>query len=311
MKDVPVESPSGLHLPVILAREDPRDAFVSNLFAALTDLPDGARVGTSSLRRQCQLAGRRPDLRIEPLRGNVNTRLAKLDAGDYDAVILAIGMHLGRSTRVPGSDHKQVRKAVELLRMITAGEKFKIPHQAVVIGGGNVAMDIARSLARLQKQAYAELNVTITALEDMAHFLADPQEVKECREEGIEIFDARGPQECIIEKGRLKGLRTWKVRSIFDDQGRFAPAYDERDEMIHACDMVVEAIGQMSDISLLGDELNENLEWNRGRLRISADGRTSEDWLWAAGDCVNGPDVVHAVADGHRVAASIDAWLGK
>jgi glutamate synthase (NADPH/NADH) small chain len=230
---------------------------------------------------------------------------------DYDAVILAIGMHLGRSTRVPGSDHKQVRKAVELLRMITAGEKFKIPHQAVVIGGGNVAMDIARSLARLQNQAYGEVNVTVTALEDMAHFLADPQEVKECREEGIEIFDARGPQECIIEKGRLKGLRTWKVRSIFDDQGRFAPAYDERDEMIHAGDMVVEAIGQMSDINLLEDELKENLEWNRGRLRISADGRTSEDWLWAAGDCVNGPDVVHAVADGHRVAASIDAWLGK
>ncbi len=102
MKDVPVDFPSGLHLPVILVREDPRDAFVSNLFAALTDLPDGARVGTSSLRRQCQLAGRRPDLRIEPLRGNVNTRLAKLDAGDYDAVILAAAglMRLGFESRI-------------------------------------------------------------------------------------------------------------------------------------------------------------------------------------------------------------------
>ncbi len=89
MKDVPVEFPDGLHLPVILEREDPRDAFVSNAYARFEDLPQGARVGTSSLRRQCQLAARRPDLVIDSLRGNVNSRLAKLDAGEYDAIILA------------------------------------------------------------------------------------------------------------------------------------------------------------------------------------------------------------------------------
>ncbi|MCU0836838.1 MAG: hydroxymethylbilane synthase, partial [Chromatiaceae bacterium] len=89
LKDVPVELPDGLHLPVILEREDPRDAFVSNRYPSIAELPQGARVGTSSLRRQCQLAARRPDLRIEPLRGNVNTRLAKLDGGELDAVILA------------------------------------------------------------------------------------------------------------------------------------------------------------------------------------------------------------------------------
>ncbi|KAA6185273.1 hydroxymethylbilane synthase [Thiohalocapsa marina] len=89
MKDVPVEFPDGLHLAVILDREDPLDAFVSNRFGALDELPQGACVGTSSLRRQCQLAARRPDLRIEPLRGNVNTRLQKLDDGVYDAIILA------------------------------------------------------------------------------------------------------------------------------------------------------------------------------------------------------------------------------
>jgi hydroxymethylbilane synthase len=81
-KDVPVELPAGLFLPVILEREDPRDAFVSNRFERLTDLPQGARVGTSSLRRQCQLTSRRPDLDIQPLRGNVNSRLAKLDGGN-------------------------------------------------------------------------------------------------------------------------------------------------------------------------------------------------------------------------------------
>ncbi|AWF79563.1 hydroxymethylbilane synthase [Microbulbifer sp. A4B17] len=89
MKDVPMEFPEGLHLPIICEREDPRDAFVSNLFDNLDDLPQGAVVGTSSLRRQCQLLARRPDLKVTFLRGNVNTRLAKLDAGDYDAIILA------------------------------------------------------------------------------------------------------------------------------------------------------------------------------------------------------------------------------
>ncbi len=89
MKDVPVEFPEGLHLPVICEREDPRDAFVSNTYASFDDLPRGARVGTSSLRRQCQLKARRPDLEILSLRGNVNTRLKKLDEGQYDAIILA------------------------------------------------------------------------------------------------------------------------------------------------------------------------------------------------------------------------------
>lgn len=89
MKDVPAELPHGLEIGAILEREDPRDAFVSNHFAALAELPQGARVGTSSLRRQCQLRNVRPDLEILDLRGNVNTRLAKLDAGDYDAIVLA------------------------------------------------------------------------------------------------------------------------------------------------------------------------------------------------------------------------------
>ncbi|KUJ82899.1 hydroxymethylbilane synthase [Microbulbifer flavimaris] len=89
MKDVPMEFPEGLHLPVICEREDPRDAFVSNHYADIDALPEGAVVGTSSLRRQCQVLARRPDLQIKFLRGNVNTRLAKLDGGEFDAIILA------------------------------------------------------------------------------------------------------------------------------------------------------------------------------------------------------------------------------
>ncbi len=89
MKDVPMAFPPGLYLPVILGREDPRDVLVSNRFTSLEALPAGVRIGTSSLRRQCQLKARYPKIQTLNLRGNVNTRLAKLDAGDYDAIILA------------------------------------------------------------------------------------------------------------------------------------------------------------------------------------------------------------------------------
>ncbi|MCU1772717.1 hydroxymethylbilane synthase [Pseudomonas sp. 13B_3.2_Bac1] len=102
MKDVPMDFPEGLGLFCICEREDPRDAFVSNTYASLDALPAGAIVGTSSLRRQAQLLTRRPDLEIRFLRGNVNTRLAKLDAGEYDAIILAAAglIRLGFEDRI-------------------------------------------------------------------------------------------------------------------------------------------------------------------------------------------------------------------
>ncbi len=102
MKDVPAEFPPGFELAVILASGDPCDAFVSNHHASLDALPEGARVGTSSLRRQCQLLQRRPDLRVGFLRGNVQTRLDKLDRGDFDAIILAAAglRRLGLEARI-------------------------------------------------------------------------------------------------------------------------------------------------------------------------------------------------------------------
>ena len=102
MKDVPMQFPEGLGLAVICQREDPRDAFVSHSYRTFTELPQGAVVGTSSLRRQCQLKALRPDLDIRSLRGNVGTRLSKLDNGDYDAIILASAglIRLGLADRI-------------------------------------------------------------------------------------------------------------------------------------------------------------------------------------------------------------------
>ena len=102
MKDVPMEFPTGLHLPVIMEREDPRDAFVSRQYQSLSDLPDNARIGTSSLRRQLQIREAMPHAKMLDLRGNVNSRLDKLDRGDFDAIILAAAglIRLGFEDRI-------------------------------------------------------------------------------------------------------------------------------------------------------------------------------------------------------------------
>ena len=114
MKDVPVELPPELHLPVIMARADPRDALVSVRFAGLGALPPGASVGTSSLRRRCQLAAHRPDLHIENLRGGVDTRLRRLDAGDFDAIVLAV------SGLERGGHGARVTEALDVSTMLPA-----------------------------------------------------------------------------------------------------------------------------------------------------------------------------------------------
>ena len=192
---------------------------------------------------------------------------------------------------------------------ITDGTSFPVPKQAVIIGGGNVAMDIARSLGRLQVKKYGKLDVTLTALEAEDQMLADADEIREAREEGIAIYPGRGPKACVVKGKSLKGLETVRCVSIFDESGRFHPHYDESDPMFHPADMVVEAIGQAPDLDFLGPELTERLEWSRGRPTVDPEGRTALPWLWAAGDVVEGPDVIHAIAGGHRIAAGIDRAL--
>jgi hydroxymethylbilane synthase len=144
MKDVPMEFPDGLGLAAICQREDPRDAFVSNTIKSFKELPQGAKVGTSSLRRQSQLLAARPDLCIEFLRGNVNTRLAKLDAGEYDAIILAAAGLI----RLEMSDRIRECLAVEL--SLPAGGQG-----AVGIECRNADPDIADLLQCLQHRETA------------------------------------------------------------------------------------------------------------------------------------------------------------
>jgi len=234
----------------------------------------------------------------------------------YDAVFLGTGFTLGRSTKVPGTDHKDVLMALPLLEKIRdylrdpkKSEKPHVPDSLIVIGGGNVAMDVARSIARLQRMEGKKVNVKVTSLESMEELPADLEEVVEGREEGIQFFPSRGPKEVVIENGKIKGLKTIACTRVFDDEGRFNPEFDESDVTVIDGEMIVEAIGQVPDYAYLPDELKEKLEFVRGRLMVNEKGQTSIPWLFAGGDIVHGPDIIHGVADGHKAAMGIDEFL--
>ena len=145
LKDVPMDLPPGFALAAVLEREDPRDAFVSNQYASLDELPQGATIGTSSLRRVVQLRALRPDLRVEPLRGNLDTRLRKLDEGQYDAIVLAAAglMRLGAAGRI---------------RM-----RFEPAQMLPCAGQGALAIEI-RSAATALRERLATLSHLQTAL---------------------------------------------------------------------------------------------------------------------------------------------------
>jgi glutamate synthase (NADPH/NADH) small chain len=228
----------------------------------------------------------------------------------YDAVFSGTGLHDGRSTKIPGSDHKNSYLAADLLNKITKGEEIHVSDQIVVIGGGNVAMDITRSLARLQKQKFGKVNILATSLETEDIMPADREEIVEAREEEAIIEPGWGPQEIIIENDIIKGLRVQRCLSVFDEAGRFSPKFDEKDERVFEGDMVVEAIGQGADFSYLKGEFKDKLQFNdRGRLLVNEYFQSSLPWLFFGGDIIQGPDVIHGIANGHKAARGIDQFL--
>lgn len=229
---------------------------------------------------------------------------------EYDAVFSGTGLHDGRSTKIPGSDHKHNYMAADLLNKITRGEKIHVSDNIIVIGGGNVAMDITRSLARLQKQKYGRVSILTTSLETEDIMPADYEEIVEAREEEAIIEPGWGPQEIIIKNDEIKGLSVYRCLSVFDENGRFSPKFDENDERIFEGDMIVEAIGQGADLTYLQGEFRDRLEFNnRGRLLVNEYFQSSEPWLFFGGDIIQGPDVIHGIANGHKAARGIDLYL--
>ena len=231
--------------------------------------------------------------------------------GSFDAVFSGTGLNMGRSTRLENSDHKNIFQSIDLLREITLGNEIFVPEKVVVIGGGNVAMDITRSIARIQKEKYGKVNITATCLEAENAMPADDEEVIEAREEGATITPGYGPQKIDVDGDRVLGLHVSKCLGIFDSEGNFNPQFDESDKKFYEAEMIVESIGQASDLTYIPEDIQEDFEFNR-RRQIQSDGDfqvPSVPWLFVGGDINMGPDVIHGISNGHLAAKGIDRYL--
>ena len=246
-----------------------------------------------------------------------NTRVGKdITLGEletrYDAVFAGTGLHIGRSTRIEGSDHQLVYQSIDLLRKITLGEEIHVAEKIVIIGGGNVAMDITRSLARLQMNKFGKVQIITTSLETEEKMPADREEVVEAREEGATVNPGWSPQRIEIVDGLIKGLHVVQCLSLFDATGRFNPQCNLEVADFFEADMVVESIGQGMDLTYLDGNLKDKIDFDqRGRIKVNNHFQSSLQWLFVGGDIIQGPDVIHGIANGHTAAKGIDQFLSS
>lgn len=218
----------------------------------------------------------------------------------FDAVLVAVGFHGSRPLGVPGEDHPGVFNGVRLLERILAGERPTLPARMAVVGGGNTAMDVARSLKRIGVEpvvVYRRSRMEMPAI---------PAEVDEAIAEGIEMIYLTAPSRVVIEDGRITGLECVKMRlGEPDESGRRRPVPVEGSEHVIPVGGVVTAIGETAELDFLPEELRDG--W-----RVAHDGRfaTPLEGVFTAGDVATGEGTVTAaVGTGRRVAAVMDAWL--
>lgn len=237
--------------------------------------------------------------------------LDSLEEDGYKAAFLGIGCTrpapLARSTdgsEMKGTDLGRVLLGLDFLRDVKLGQGQKLDGKVVVIGGGNVAMDVAMTARRQGADS-----VEITCLESREEMPAHEWEIADAVEEGIELNPSWGPNEIIGQDGRARGVKLQKCLSVFDETGRFAPKFDGEFTETDA-DWVIIAIGQRSDFEFLKDD---DPLWEPSKRFVQADKltlQTNIDWVFAGGDMVSGPaSVVEAVAHGHEAAESIDRYL--
>jgi len=268
--------------------------------------------------------------------------ISELRSQGFDAVVIAVGAHRSRDLSIPGVDLDGVHKGIDFLLNANLGYRFTIGKKVVVIGGGNVAMDVARSAARevlKQHPAAAEgevpsdtniaavaahemvdislsalrlgaSEVSIVCLEKRDEMPAALEEIEEAETEGILLHDGRGPKQVVGRNGKVVGLETLKTKWVFDSSRRFNPAFYENSESVLECDTIIMAIGQAPKLDFLRPEDGVQVS---PRGLIVADRKTlmtSAAGVFAGGDCVFGPRlIIDSVGDGRRIAAAIDEYL--
>ncbi|TFG85935.1 MAG: FAD-dependent oxidoreductase, partial [Hyphomicrobiales bacterium] len=231
--------------------------------------------------------------------------LRNLRQQGYDAIFVSVGAPSPRKLGIENEDHPDVTSGIDLLAMVNRKMKVDLAGKDVlVIGGGNVAIDVERTARRL-----GAARVRMMCLEKRDEMPAAPEEIHDALSEGVVIQNALGPKRFVVEAGRLAGVETIQCTSVFNAEGKFAPQFKARSEKVLAADKVFVAIGQESLTAHLAEE---GIELNRNKtIRVNPTTlETSVEGIFAGGESVLGPAIiVEAVGQGKRAAFHIDRWL--
>ncbi len=219
---------------------------------------------------------------------------------EFHAIYLGVGLQKSRKLNIEGEDLENIEYAIDFLKKCSLGEKVEVKKKVIVIGGGDVAIDVARSALRKGAE-----QVQLIMLESEDIIPAQPWEVQEAKEEGIIFNTSRGPKRFVGENGKVKGVETLICSSVFDEQGQFNPVLEACTEEIFEGDMVIVSIGQAADLEFL----NNKIEISRG-IVVDDNFQTSIEGVFAGGEVVAGPgSAIKAIASGNKVAAMIDKYL--
>jgi heterodisulfide reductase subunit A-like polyferredoxin len=229
--------------------------------------------------------------------------LKSLNDDGYKATFLATGLHKSRALQVEGEDYTGVLKGVDFLRDVALGNDVVLEKKVTVIGGGNVAIDVALSAKRIGAD-----DVSLVCLEKREEMPAWEYEIEEALEEGITIVNSLGPQRFLQQDGKLSGVEFKRCTAVFDEKGAFNPAYDETDLTTLEGNTVIVAIGQAADLAFAEQE---RISTTRGGLEADpVTLETSISGVFAGGDVLYGPkSVVEAVECGKKAAESIHRYL--
>lgn len=227
-----------------------------------------------------------------------------LRAEGYQAFFLATGLHLSRGLNVEGEDLPGTLKGVEFLQDVALGKPVTVGKRVVVIGGGNVAVDVARTALRVGAE-----DVLMVCLEKREEMPASDLEIDEAREEGIAILNCFGPKRFLGKNGKFSGIEFKFCSSLFDEKGAFCPRYDETQLKVIESDTTIIAIGQAAGLSFANKEGISVTD--RGGLEADPTTlQTPIEGVFAGGDVFHGPrTVTDAIATGKRAAAAIDCYL--
>jgi heterodisulfide reductase subunit A-like polyferredoxin len=229
--------------------------------------------------------------------------VVQLKAQGYESVFVATGAQLAKKIPLEGGDAADVLYGVPFLREVNAGGKPSLGSRVVVIGGGNVATDVARCARRI----VGEGAVSLWCLESRPEMPAHDWEIREAEEEGIDIHPSWGPARVVRDNGKVAGIEFVRCTSVFDEDKRFNPVFDTAEKQTVKADTVILAVGQVCDLSFLEGQVQTNrglIEVDRLTLETSLPG------VFAGGDNVLGPaSLVEAVEQGHRAAESIHRCL--